>query len=296
MTAKERMLSYLQPGQYDRDRVMQAVYETQGAEIEALNFTLDEILEQYFIERATWGLRLYEEQYGLPVNEDLDPELRRRLIMARKRRGRNSLLRILQAVEPSLSLAWGRLVIPFTLVSEADDYDFGPLITLLERHKPAHLGYSFRVAPAQPDSGYTVYANHFRRNRIKMELLAGTARAGRWPSWSTSGLVHQEGVAIRSQLNRGNGLYIPTGTLYSGPVQGRENISVSRETLAAIVSHPINGIAEYSQAGDFKAGERPSVTSNGQRRNFDIYSDHSVATGYSSPFPCGVYHCGEEVA
>ena len=29
MTAKDRMLSYLQPGQYDRDRVMQAVYETQ---------------------------------------------------------------------------------------------------------------------------------------------------------------------------------------------------------------------------------------------------------------------------
>lgn len=296
MTVKDRMLSYLQPGQYDRDRVMKAVYQTQGAEIDGLLFTLDEILKQYFIERATWGLRYYEEQFGLPVNEDLDPELRRRLIMAKKRHGRNSLLRILQAVESTLSLTWGRLIIPFTLVSEADSYDFGPLITLLEKHKPAHVGYSFRVDPVLPESGYTVYANHYRRNRIRMELLAGTAHAGRWPWWSTSGLIHKEGIAVQSRLIQGKGLYDPSGTLYSGPVRGRENIGVSHEMKPTISSQQIAGTAAYFQSGAFKAGERPSATANGQRRNFDIYSDHSVATGYSSPFPCGAYHCGEEVA
>ncbi|GAC41249.1 putative phage tail protein [Paenibacillus popilliae] len=296
MTAKDRMHSYLQPGQYDRDRVMQAVYQTQGVEIDGLILTLDEILEQYFIERATWGLRYYEEQFGLPVNEDLDLELRRRLIMAKKRRGRNSLLRILQTVEPSLSLAWGRLIIPFTLVSEEDSYDFGPLITLLEKHKPAHVGYSFRIDPVLPESGYTVYANHYRRNRIRMELLAGTAHAGRWPWWSTSGLIYQEGIAVQSRLIQGKGLYDPSGVLYSGPIRDRENIGVSQATKPTIISHPVIGAADYSRAGTFKVGERPSITTSGQRRNFDIYSDHSVATGYRSPFPCGVYHCGEEVA
>lgn len=257
MSAKERLLSYLPPGQYDADKVMQAVFQTQGAEIDALMSTLDEILEQYFINRATWGLRLYEEQYGLPINEGLDPEVRRRLIMARKRRGRNGLLKILQALEPSLTLAWGRLIIPLTLESDEDIYNFPPLVALLERHKPAHLGYTFRVIPTAPESGYTVYANHFARNRLKLELLAGTAKAGRWPWWSTSGHVYFAGIGAKTILKQGYGIYDPCGTFYSGPVRDRVNVGQVLTKKTAIEAQAI--------------------------------------TGRGSAFPCGVYHCGEEV-
>lgn len=297
MSAKDRMLSYLKPGQYDNDKVMLAVYETQGVEIDDLNLTLDEILDQFFIQRATWGLYLYEEQYGLPVDEGQDLETRRSRIMARKRKGRkNGLLRILQAVEPTLSLAWGRLILPFTLESEADSYDFGPLIVLLERHKPAHLGFSFCVAPSLPESGYAVYANHYQRNRIRMELLAGTTRAGRWPWWSTSGLIQREKIGVKSVLVLGAGIYEPSGMLYSGPVRRRVNEGVSVTFTPASNSERVTGESLYFNAGTFRSGERPVVTNNGSRQDFSIYSDYGVKTGYSSSFPCGVYHCGEEVA
>jgi hypothetical protein len=296
MSAKERMLSYLKPGQYDHDPVMQDVYSTQGVEIDELNRTLDEILDQFYIQFATWGLRLYEEQYGLPVNEGLDPELRRALIMARKRRGRNSLLKILHAVEPTLSLAWGHLILPFSLESDADDYDISALIQLLERHKPAHLSYSFRVIPTLPDSAYTIRANHFMRNRIKLELIAGTARAGHWPWWSTPGLSIQGGVGVQSVPVVGDCLYDPVGTLYSGPVRDRENIAVTATIFPAVELCDVTAAATYFQAGTFRSGERPTVTTEGQSQSFAIYSDQEAITGHSTAFPCGVYHCGEEVA
>lgn len=296
MNAKARMLSYLKPGQYDHDPVMQDVYGTQGVEIDDLNRTLDEILDQFYIQFATWGLRIYEEQFDLPVNEGLDPEVRRALIMAKKRRGRNSLLKILHAVEPTLSLAWGRLALPFSLESNADDYDFSSLIQLLERHKPAHVSYSFRVIPTLPESGYTIRANHFIRNRIKLELITGTARAGRWPWWSTPGFVIQGGVSVQSVPVVGVGLYDPAGTLYSGPVQDRENIAVIAPIFPAVELRDVTATATYFQAGTFRSGERPTVTTEGQSRSFAIYSDQTTITGHGIAYPCGVYHCGEEVA
>lgn len=297
MTAKERMLSYLKPGQYDNDKVMQALFQTQGIEIDQLRFALDETLLQLFIPEATWALHLYEEQYGLPVDESLDVEARRSRIMARKRRGRkNGLLRILQAVEPTLSLSWGGAILPFTLHSEKDEYDFGPLIVLLERHKSAHLSYSFQVAPAEPTSGYAVYANHISRNRVALELLAGTAMAGRWPQWSTEGKAFSAAANIKALPIIGKGLYDPSGTLYSGPVRGRENVGVITTGKPTIAATPSTYASPFFYSGLHRSGEIPVVTSSGTAQQAGISTSGQARTGYGPMFPCGVYHCGEEMA
>lgn len=104
-------------------------------------------------------------------------EERRRNILAKKRSARADLIAILRAQEPTISLVWGGLILPFTIYSNENVYDFGPLISLLRRYKPAHLGYSFRVEPKKEEnSGYTVLANLDSRYKIRLELLCGTAR------------------------------------------------------------------------------------------------------------------------
>jgi len=46
--------------------IMRSVWDAQGHEIDRLNDTLDEILEQFFVDTATWGLELWEQFLGLP--------------------------------------------------------------------------------------------------------------------------------------------------------------------------------------------------------------------------------------
>ena len=62
--SKERIMQYL-PEYYQNSRVMGAIAEAQGAELELLNKALDEILAQFFIDTATWGLNLWDEFQGL---------------------------------------------------------------------------------------------------------------------------------------------------------------------------------------------------------------------------------------
>lgn len=61
--SNERMLSYLPPF-YETSRVMKAILKAQGGEIDQSIIAFDSILDQLFIETATWALKDYEKQLG----------------------------------------------------------------------------------------------------------------------------------------------------------------------------------------------------------------------------------------
>lgn len=73
----KRMLSYLPP-LYETSRVMQGVLDAQGVEIDKLRQALTEVLDQFFVRTATWGLDRWEEELGLspaanqPISERRD--------------------------------------------------------------------------------------------------------------------------------------------------------------------------------------------------------------------------------
>lgn len=256
-TAKERMLSYLPP-YYGESRVMNAILNAQGGEIDKLNYTLDEVLKQFFVLTATWGLGLWEEQYNLPVDEGLDYQTRRQRILAKKRGGRSSLTKVLQPIEPMIALAWGRVILPFTIESDKDIYDFGPLIVILERRKPAHLGYSFRLLPGNRESGYVIYANHKNRNKVNLELRVGSVKTGRWPWWSSPGQREDVTAGIQAVFRQGNAFFDAAATIYSGSIQVPSSKGVVLKTETGISSFAVTGQGHF--------------------------------------FPCGLYYCGEEVA
>lgn len=294
MTAKDRMLSYIDK-EFKLSRMMNELMEARGIEIDDLHSTLDDILRQFAIPTATWMLPEYEEQYGLPVNESLDEETRRQLIMAQKRIGRQNLLSTLQAVEPSLSLAWGRLILPFTLVSEADQYDFSSLIVLLERHKPAHTGYTFRVLPALPKSGYTIYANHYMRYRIRLELKCGTVHAGRWPSWSTSGNVLSTGIVLSSSITSGAGIDRKAGEWYSGGIREPSARGIVLPDRIGVQTSAGIARSSFYYSGLYRSGELPTRNTAGFPSSSSAKVRSAVRAGVGRYFYCGTVHSGEEV-
>jgi hypothetical protein len=60
------MLDYLPP-YYAASRVMTALLRSQGAEFDRLNLALNDTLDQFFVETATWGLDTWETELALSV-------------------------------------------------------------------------------------------------------------------------------------------------------------------------------------------------------------------------------------
>lgn len=73
----QRQLSYL-PRLYETSRVMQGVLDARGVEIDNIREALTEVLDQFFVRTATWGLDRWEEELGLspaatqPIGERRD--------------------------------------------------------------------------------------------------------------------------------------------------------------------------------------------------------------------------------
>jgi len=83
-TRGQEMLTYL-PRYYETSRVMRAILQVQGSEFDKLRQALDEILDQFFVNTATWGLDRWEEELGLPVTPDQPEAERRDKIISRLR-------------------------------------------------------------------------------------------------------------------------------------------------------------------------------------------------------------------
>lgn len=63
-----RMLTYVAPI-YDNSRVMQAVFQANGIEIDNLQTWVQEIRYQAFPQTATWGMKYWEQSLGITVDE-----------------------------------------------------------------------------------------------------------------------------------------------------------------------------------------------------------------------------------
>ncbi len=80
----QAMLGYLPP-YYTSSRVMTAILQAQGAELDRAWAALDGTLDQAFVGRATWGLDTWERELGLPASPGADPSERRQRVISRLR-------------------------------------------------------------------------------------------------------------------------------------------------------------------------------------------------------------------
>lgn len=148
-TAAE-MMSYL-PEHYAPIREYQEITKVEGKQFADLDIRIQDALDQFFIDRATWGLAKREELYNIPVDAAKPIDQRRSLVKA-KRRGTGKVdSRLIKNVadaytngEVTVSFD-GEIRVKFTgfygIPSNIED-----LSSVLSTIIPAHLGFNFEYS------------------------------------------------------------------------------------------------------------------------------------------------------
>ena len=144
--SKERIMQYL-PEYYQNSRVMGAIAKAQGTELDMLYTALDEILKQFFIDTATWGLNLWDEFLGLKT-EAYSIEERRRLLKSKLIMQppvtRERFKKLLDGVADSVDVIeyYGEYSFDIVLLVKTNlKTAFEKILEQIEDNKPAHLAY-----------------------------------------------------------------------------------------------------------------------------------------------------------
>lgn len=150
-TAK-KMLGMVSQGFYDDSYVGKWIYQVMGAELDGMDAKVEDLPYQAYVDTATWGLRYWEQLYGLETDESLSYEERRARIHIAEASG--------QPINPErirrvLELLTNR---PCEIVERNSEYKFKVIIyqgedeikwkklmAWLDKAKPAHLSYDFVI-------------------------------------------------------------------------------------------------------------------------------------------------------
>ena len=145
-------LMLLLPWFYRGNITMQELQNLASKELGRLYYHLEDLINQLFIDTATWGLSIYEKELGLITNRSLSYEERRELIKA-KLWGRGATTK--QMIKETAEAFSGgevdvieypseyRFVVKFIGVKGIPRNMQG-FIDMLEAIKPAHLAYEFK--------------------------------------------------------------------------------------------------------------------------------------------------------
>ena len=286
---KGRMASYLPP-HYRESKIMSSILAAQEHEIDELYRTLEEILKQFFIVSATWGLHLHEESLGLPVNKDMPLDERRQRALAKRRGVSQPLLNILQAIAPDLDVRWGMGIIPFILPIEnnTDEYSFGPLVPALETYKPAGKAYSYTLQTPDRISGYTIYGEHgVGRGKIAFQPIVDTIRAGRWPRWDTVG--HIIDTALEAHVDMQNHCFTYKVCGITPNISTLGHVEIVDISILCATEHIR---FEYPECGTLCCGTFPIMNTSGYIEAENIYL-LCIAKPIDFRYPaCGTLLCG----
>lgn len=156
---KPDLMKYLPRYYYDIYEI-ERLQEGISTEIGLQRLLAEELLKQFFVDTATWGLYTWEQSLGLTINTSLTYERRREIIYA-KLRGTGTTTKAM--VENVASAFSGgevqvfeypreyRFVVQFVGVKGIPP-NMGGLIDAIDDIKPSHLTYSFKYT-------YTVWSH-----------------------------------------------------------------------------------------------------------------------------------------
>lgn len=140
------------PTYYKASGVMINLLNAYAKEIGLEDYKLEDILKQLFVETATWGLDLWEKEYGIKTDIGKTYETRREVLRAKKRGSgtitkdmlKNSALAYTNAeAEVIENVADYSFIIKF-IGMKGIPPNMQLLINTIEEIKPAHLAYSFQ--------------------------------------------------------------------------------------------------------------------------------------------------------
>lgn len=81
----ERNMYDYMPSEYEDIRESRAIVHAESTELENLNSEISDVLDQFFVDTATWGLANWEALCGLPTDESKPIDQRRSVIKSKLR-------------------------------------------------------------------------------------------------------------------------------------------------------------------------------------------------------------------
>jgi hypothetical protein len=145
------LMKYL-PAYYEANKTMNNIENYIAVEIGRVKFNAQDLLNQLYVDTATWGLSTWEENLGINTDLIQSYEARREVIEAKLRGSGTVTKELLKDVSEAFSGGEVEIIENFS------DYSFRVnfigvkgipknmvgLIDSIEDIKPAHLGYSFK--------------------------------------------------------------------------------------------------------------------------------------------------------
>ncbi|MFW2500399.1 YmfQ family protein [Clostridium diolis] len=137
---------------WENNDIMQAIYKSQGDELGSLLYCLEDLQKQFYIDTATWGIDLWEEEYGITTNLNYSYEQRREVVKAKKRGQGTCTIALIKSVAEAFSGGEVNVIentghytftIQFVGVKGIPKNMQG-LKNALDNIKPAHLLYDFK--------------------------------------------------------------------------------------------------------------------------------------------------------
>lgn len=145
------LMRYL-PFYYTNSRVIKSLISSTATEIGALRYTADDLLKQFFVSTATWGLDLWEKELGLDTDSSKSYVHRREMILAKLRGTGTTTKQMIKNAAMAFSggevevieyPAESRFVVQFIGVMGIPQNMPG-FTAMLDQIKPAHLAYEFK--------------------------------------------------------------------------------------------------------------------------------------------------------
>lgn len=145
------LMQYLPPFYVGIQEMVQ-IQDDAAEELGLLNQDMDEILKQYFVGTATWGLDLWERELGISTDPTQPYERRREIVLAKLRGAGTTTKAMIKSVATAFSggdvevneyPVEHRFEVQFIGVLGIPPNMVG-LMQAIEEIKPAHLAYSFK--------------------------------------------------------------------------------------------------------------------------------------------------------
>lgn len=147
---KVDLMKYL-PYYYQTSEIMKSIQNSNSIEVGNLRYSIDDSINQFFVESATWGLNRLEGIFNIQTDINKSYEERREILKAKIRGSSTATKEMIKNVAKAFS--GGEVEV----IEDSPNYSFTikfigikgipknmqGLIEAIEDIKPAHLGYSF---------------------------------------------------------------------------------------------------------------------------------------------------------
>lgn len=145
---KEEMCSYL-PLHWRKSTVIDQIMKAEGIEFDSILAAIGDIQAQLDIDRATWGLAIYEKELGLQTDVSKPVSERQAVIKSKMRGTGKADAELIKAVadaytngDVEVAFRDGIICIRFANVLGAPP-NMGDLTNSIEELRPAHLPFEF---------------------------------------------------------------------------------------------------------------------------------------------------------